>query len=202
MPRSNRDLHGSVPDQSPIALLLLDVISDFEFPSADRLLKQAIEILPQLTALKAGARADGIPAIYVNDNFGRWTSDFRHLVDHSAADSSKGKSIARALAPMADDYSVLKPKHSGFFGTSLDLVLKYLGAQLLIVTGFTTDICVAFTAADAYMRGYRLWVPSDCTAALESRYHRAALNYVKRVLGADIRPSAAVDLKTFEQSSR
>lgn len=201
MPRLSRDLHGSVPDESATALLLLDVISDFEFPGSDRLLRHATAVLPRLTALKAAARSLGIPAVYVNDNFGRWTSDFRQLVDHCMAHGSKGKPIAHALAPLADDYSVLKPKHSGFFGTCLDVVLKYLGAESLIVSGFTTDICVAFTAADAYMREYRLWIPSDCSAALESRYHRAALNYMERVLGADIRPSTSIDLKAFQRGS-
>ena len=157
-------------------------------------------MLPRLTRLKAIARTFGIPAVYVNDNFGRWTSDFRQLVDHCTAENSKGKLIAEALAPLPLDYSVLKPKHSGFFGTSLDLVLQHLGAKLLIVTGFTTDICVAFTAADAYMREYRLWVPSDCTAALESRHQRAALNYMERVLGADTRPSTEVDLERLRHS--
>lgn len=201
MRRSSRDLHGSVPDESVTALLLLDVISDFEFRDSDRLLKHAMAVLPRLTALKASAHAVGIRAVYVNDNFGRWTSDFRQLVDHCAAEGSKGRALAQALAPHAIDYSVLKPKHSGFFGTSLDLVLNYLGARSLIVTGFTTDICIAFTAADAYMREYRLWVPSDCCAAVESRYHRAALNYMERVLGADVRPSSRVNLDEFQRSS-
>jgi nicotinamidase-related amidase len=201
MPRSKSDLNGSVPDESGTALLLLDVISDFEFPDGDRLLRHATAVLPRLVALKAGARAVGIPAIYVNDNLGRWTSDFRQVLERCRAESSKGKSIANALAPLADDYSVLKPKHSGFFGTSLDLLLANLGTKSLIVTGFTTDICVAFTAADAYMREYRLWVPSDCTAALESRYHRAALNYMERVLSADVRPSTAVDLNAAQRNS-
>ena len=68
------------------------------------------------------------------------------------------------------------------------------------MTGFTTDICVAFTAADAYLREFRLWVPSDCTAALESRYHRAALNYLERVLGADGRPSTVVALNASQRN--
>ncbi|MBV8774925.1 MAG: cysteine hydrolase [Deltaproteobacteria bacterium] len=201
MPRFSRDLHGSVPDESTSALLLLDVISDFEFAGAAELLVHATAMLPRLTALKARARQAGIPAVYVNDNFGRWTSDFRHLLHHCLSDGVRGEPIARALAPLDDDYSVLKPKHSGFFGTSLELVLKYLGASSLIVTGFTTDICVAFTAADAYMREYRLWIPSDCTAAVDARHHAAALRYMERVLGADIRPSTEMELPAFQRGA-
>ena len=201
MPRFSRDLHGSVPDESPAALLLLDVISDFEFPGAEKLFTHATAILPKLTALKARARQARIPSVYVNDNFGRWTSDFRHLLEHCLKDGVKGEPIARLLAPLEDDYSVLKPKHSGFFGTSLELVLRYLGAGSLVITGFTTDICVAFTAADAYMREYRLWIPSDCTASVDARHHAQALRYMERVLGADIRPSTEVDLRSLQHGA-
>jgi nicotinamidase-related amidase len=96
---------------------------------------------------------------------------------------------------------VLKPKHSGFFGTTLDLVLHYIGAKSLIVTGFTTDTSVAFTAADAYLRDHRLWIPSDCTAAVESRHHNAALSHMERVLDADIRSSIASDLHAFKRKA-
>ena len=126
--------------KSAAALLLLDVISDFEFPDADRLFNHAASMLPRLTALKARVRQAGIPTVYVNDNFGRWTSDFRRLLDHCLSDAVRGEPIARALAPLDDDYSVLKPKHSGFFGTSLELVLNYLGVSSLIITGFTRHL--------------------------------------------------------------
>lgn len=71
MPRRNRDLHGNVPDESTTALLLLDVINDFEFAGSDKLLKHAVAVVSKLTALKVRAREAGIPAVYVNDNFGR-----------------------------------------------------------------------------------------------------------------------------------
>ena len=77
----------------------------------------------------------------------------------------------------------------------------YIGAKSLIVTGFTTDICVEFTASDADMRDYRLWILSDCTAGAESRHHNAALSYMERVLGADIRSSIAVDLHAFKREA-
>ena len=201
MRRASRDLHGSVPEKSTVALLLIDVISDFDFPDSDKLLTQARAIVPSLAELKRRAREAGIPSIYVNDNYGRWTSDFRGQLDHCLSENAKGRSIVSALEPLERDYSVLKAKHSGFYGTTLDLVLRYLGAKSLIVTGFTTDICVLFTANDAYMREYRLWIPEDCAAAVEPAHHAAAIDYMKRVLDADVRPSAAMDLGVFQQAS-
>jgi nicotinamidase-related amidase len=196
----NNDLHGSVPEDSAAALLLIDLISDFDFPDGERLAANTEAIAPAAAELKARARAARIPAIYVNDNFGRWTSDFRRLVDHCSAEESRGRLIARTLAPADDDYFVLKPKHSGFFNTTLELLLRYLHAHTLIIAGVTTDVCVMFTANDAYMREYRLWIPADCCAAVDPCDHEYALEYMRRVLGANVAPSPAIDPATARLS--
>ncbi len=77
----------------------------------------------------------GVPAIYVNDNHGHWRSDFRQVVQRLDRGGRRtGRAIAEAPAPRADDYSVLKPKHSAFFATPLDLLLRHLRVNGLIVT--------------------------------------------------------------------
>src|ERR1043166_6269978 len=163
MTRKNPDLHGNAPDNSPVALLLIDVINDFEFDEgADDLLKFALPAAKRIAALKQRASEAGIPAIYVNDNFGKWRSDFRAQVAHCINDDTRGRPIAELLKPLTEDYFVLKPKQSGFYSTTLDLLLQHLGARTLILTGFSTDICVLFTASDAHLRDYRLIVPRDC----------------------------------------
>jgi nicotinamidase-related amidase len=113
----------------------------------------------KIALLKEKLRKQEVPAIYVNDNFGRWQSDFRTHVTKCLQASSPGSAVDRPLIPGENDYSVLKPKHSGFFSTSLDVLLSYLGAKKLIVTGFAADICVHFTANDAYMRDFELAIP-------------------------------------------
>ena len=149
-PARNPDLHGNVPDDAHAALLLIDVVNDLEFDGGAELLTQALPMAEHLAELKARARAHGVPVLYVNDNFGRWRSDFRRLVEHCLG-AGRGRPIVELLQPDEDDYFALKPKHSGFFGTTLDLLLHYLGAQTVIVTGLTTDNCVLFTASDAYL---------------------------------------------------
>jgi nicotinamidase-related amidase len=139
-------------------------------------------------------------SVYVNDNFGRWSSDLRRLVDHCMNDCVRGQRIARLLKPGDDDYFVLKPKHSGFHSTSLDLVLKHLGATSLILTGLTTDICVLFTANDAYMRDYRIFIPSDCSASIDPKDHQGALKLMERVLKADTRQSGEPDLARLNKA--
>jgi nicotinamidase-related amidase len=101
----------------------------------------------------------------------------------------------RLLRPTDDDYFVLKPKHSGFFSTTLDTLLRYLGTKTLIITGMATDICVLFTANDAYMRDFRLYVPSDCVAAEDSNANAYALSYMDRVMKADTRPSYEIEFE-------
>jgi nicotinamidase-related amidase len=194
MPAKNHDLHGSVPDHSPVALLLIDVINHLDFEGGDRLLEHALPMAERLAALKRRARAAGIPAIYANDNFGRWQSDFAKVLERCRADGARGKPIADRLAPDADDYFVLKPKHSGFYGTTLDILLDYLEVDTLILAGLTADRCVLFTASDAYMRDFHLLVPADCVASIDPADNRAALAHMARVLKADTRESTTLEL--------
>jgi nicotinamidase-related amidase len=192
MPVKNRDLHGSAPDKSEIALLLIDVINDLDFPEADDLLPYARPMARKILRLKQRAKQAGVPVIYVNDNFGRWRSDFRRQVVHCLRDNSRGHQIVSLLQPEEDDYFVLKPKHSGFFSTTLETLLRYLGSRKLVLTGIAGNFCVLFTANDAYMRDYDLIVPSDCTASNTAEENRQALALMRKFLKADTRPSTKV----------
>src|SRR5688500_2994715 len=158
MPAKNKDLHGNVPDTCRVALLLIDVINDLEFENNRMLVKHSRRLANRIAALKKRARAARIPVIYVNDNFGKWQSDFNKQVEHCLNDDVPGQTLAERLRPEPDDYFVLKPKHSGFFSTTLDTVLRYLGAHTLILTGIAGDRCVLFTANDAFLREYRVFV--------------------------------------------
>ena len=179
------------PDLCHVALILIDVINDFHFPEADQLLMHARPMARNILQLKQQAKKRKVPVIYANDNFGRWRSDFRAQVDYCRQDASKGKSIVELLHPEDDDYFVLKPKHSGFYSTTLDLLLKNLGVKVLILTGVATNICVLFTANDAYMRDYQLVVPNDCVAANTAEENQEALNQMAKVLKADTRASTS-----------
>ena len=193
MPEKNQDLHGMVPDAAPVALLLVDVINAMEFEGGQRLAEAALPAARRLAELRREARELGIPVIYANDNFGKWRSDFREVVDH-ALDDVPGRPIAELLEPDEDDYFVLKPKHSAFYATTLDVLLKYLGTRRLVVGGFSGDVCVLFTAGDAYMRDLQVHVPADCVASVHEEENRRALAYMRRVLEVRTAPSTALDL--------
>jgi nicotinamidase-related amidase len=192
MEKSKKNLYGNVPDTSPVVLLLIDVINDLDFPEAPALLRQALPMARRLARLKRTAKQRGAAVIYVNDNFGRWRSDFKSQVRHCLRHGGSGKRLVEILKPEDDDYFVLKPAHSGFFSTTLDLLLKHLQATTVIVTGIAANICVLFTANDAYLRGYRIVVPKDCVAANSARLTKDALVQMQTVLKADISSSAAL----------
>ena len=192
MPAKNDDLHGNVPESCPVALLIVDVINDMEFEGGEDLLRHAMPVARRLSEFARKARQAGVPVVYINDNFGRWRSDFRALLDHCITSGTRGAPVARLLTPEESDYVVLKPKHSAFFSTTLDTLLEYLHAKTLIITGLTTDLCVLFTASDAHMRDFHLVVPSDCCAAESVERHETAMDLLRRNFRADTRESTGI----------
>ena len=184
----------SAPHSSKIALLIIDMISDFEFEDGQRLFRHALPAARNILRLKKRADAARIPTIYVNDNFGQWRSDFRQLVERCLNEPVRGKPIAQMLAPGDEDYFVLKPANSGFFSTPLRTLLQLIGVETLVLTGVTSNQCVLFTAADAYVRNYRLVVPSDCVAAINTKANGLSLKYFESVLKADVRVSSRIRL--------
>jgi nicotinamidase-related amidase len=189
------NLHGNAPDSSPLALLIIDMINDLEFEGGARLLPQALAAARRIAALKRRARAAGVPVIYANDNFGRWRSNFRQAIDHCLHDGVRGQPLAETLLPDEDDYYVLKPKHSGFYATTLGTLVDHLGARRLILTGISGDTCVLATAIDAYVRDFEIHVPLDCVASIRPADNRSALAHMKRVLHARTAPASRLDLK-------
>jgi nicotinamidase-related amidase len=199
MPARNPDLHGNVPDTSPVALILIDFINDLEFEGAEKLLRPAVRAAKAVAALQEKARARGVPIIYANDNFGRWRSDFRETVRHVLEDGVRGQPLAELLSPEREDYFVLKTKHSAFYATTLELLLQYLKTKRVVLTGVSGDMCVLLTAADAYMRDLEIYVPQDCVASISPAEHRKALGYMARVFRADTRVSAKLDLRKLQK---
>jgi nicotinamidase-related amidase len=187
-------LHGNVPDTCAAALLLVDWINDLEFEGGEDLLPHALPAAQKTAALKKRCAEAGIPCIYANDNFGRWRSDFASVVEHCKGDV-RGRPIAELLAPTPEDYFVLKPKHSGFFHTTLELLLMNLKASTLIISGLAGNICVLFTANDAYMRDYKVVVPPDCIASEDERDNQQALHVMETILKAKLTPSEQIELE-------
>jgi nicotinamidase-related amidase len=176
------------------ALLIIDMLNTLNFPGGEKLGKRALPAAENIAKLKAKAKLKNIPIIYVNDNFGQWRSDWRSVYQACAKPTSRGYELATLLRPDDDDYFVLKPKHSGFYNTTLDVLLAQLGTKELILTGIAGNICVLFTANDAHMRDFKIIVPRDCIASNTKRDDSFTLQQLDTVFGIDTRPSDSVRL--------
>ena len=197
--RSDRTRKAIAVPVTGTALLLIDVINDLAFQGSRALVAQAEPMASRLATLKRRASAAGVPTIYINDNFGQWRSDFRKTVAHCTSRSSPGRRVSLRLKPTARDYFVLKPKHSGFFDTTLDTLLEQLRIRRVILTGIAGNICVLFTANDAYMRELKIFAPADCIVSNTASDNDHALRQINTVLKGHIAESTRL---TFRPARR
>jgi nicotinamidase-related amidase len=183
-------------DRQPgrVALLMIDLINDFSFPGGKDLHDRVVGAVDVIRDLRDAVEAAGGVTVYVNDNFGEWHSEKSRLVERAI---EKGSVVARELRPRDDDYFIIKPQFSGFYATNLPVLLPKLGADRLILVGTATDICVLFTAADAHMRDYALWVPSDATVAQGDDRHRWALEIMAQSMGAETGPTSRLSVSDW-----
>lgn len=181
--------------KSNTALLIIDMINDLEFPGGEDLLPYASKAADRINDLKNRANDLDIPVIYVNDNYGKWQSDFREIYESCADESKRGSDVTKKMKPLDEDYFVLKPQFSAFYATPLELLLNHLETKTLIMTGVSGDKCIHFSANDAYMRSYNLYIPSDCMASDEEENNKLTLELMENVNGADTTPSNELSLE-------
>ena len=180
------------PAPGHTALLIIDMINDMAFEGAEALRPGARKAADAILGLRDAADEAGVPVVYVNDNFGEWHSERARLVDRSL--EGEAADMVRAIAPRQDDYFVIKPQFSGFYSTNLPVLLPKMSVTRLILTGVAADICVLFTAADAHMREYALWVPSDAVAGEHDERTNWALEIMKNSMAAETRPTTELSL--------
>src|SRR5690606_15209041 len=171
------------------ALLIIDMINTFEFEGGASLARGAEDAARRIAGLRRRWQEAGAPVICVNDNFMRWQADFRELVAVCAHDGMRGAAVARTLQPGPDDYFVLKPKHSAFLSTPLDVLLAKLGVKQLVLTGVAADSCILATSQDAHMREFQVRVPRDCVAAITQARKERALAVMRDGWNVDVRAS-------------
>ena len=190
---------STTQNQSPAALLLIDVINHFEYPDSDKLLAEALPVARRIAELKRRARASALPVIYVNDNFGQWRSDASKVLAYCLRPEAPSARFVEQIRPEDEDYFVLKPMHSGFYQTPLELLLKHLGVSTLILAGIATNSCVQYTAHDAKMRNFQIFVPPDCSAARTREEHDQAIRHMQTMASADVTPSRDLPLETLAE---
>ncbi|MFN2748303.1 cysteine hydrolase family protein [Bacillus sp. z60-18] len=179
---------------SDTALIIVDIINDFHFDMGHTLSKKTEEIADNILALKKHAEHINWPIIYINDHFGIWQADIAAII--KKCKNGKSENIIKQLAPTERDYFLIKPKHSAFYGTALETLLNELHINHLIITGIAGNICVLFTANDAYMREYKITIPRDCIASNHEKDNRYAVTMMENVLFANITTAQNLMRKT------
>lgn len=191
-------MHLENPQQAAVSVkssqvvLFVDVINHFEFPDGHALLRQAEGIAANLQALKRRALKAKVPVVYVNDNFSEWRSNPSQLLSYCVRPEAIGREFVSEVAPSQEDYFVLKPMHSAFYQTPLEVLLRYFEARTVVLCGLATNSCIMYTAHDARMRDFEIIVASDCCAARKTREHEQALVHIKRMAGARILQGSSI----------
>lgn len=181
------------PAAGGMALLLVDVVNHFAFPGGEELLRESLAIAPNIAALKKRARNSSVPVIYVNDNFGDWRADLETLTRECLEQPNGAAEFVRQLQPAVTDFRVLKPMHSGFYSTPLEILLRRLSVETVLVAGIATPGCVLSTVQDANMRRYKVLVPEDCCAARVQEEHLAAIRVMRTIQNAQVGPAKEFD---------
>jgi nicotinamidase-related amidase len=194
------DIRGPAPGGA--ALLLIDVINPMDFAGAEPLSRRALDASRVILRLRNEADALGVPVVYVNDNYGHWGSEKAKLVEICATASDAGRVLASRLGPRPQDFFIIKPQFSGFYATNLPVLLPRLGVSRIVLTGIAGDICVLFTAADAHMRDYDLWVPADAIACEQDERAAWALEIMRKSMDAETEATDRQTLASWVEKAR
>lgn len=183
-------------------LLIIDMVNDMRFEGAQAMAEDALAAAEAIVRLRSEADRLSLPVVYVNDNYGQWHSERSRIVESCREASDVSRKLADLIAPREDDYFVIKPQFSGFYATNLQVLLPKLGVSRLILTGLASDICVLFTAADAHMRAYDLWIPADAVASSRPEHQAWALQIMQKAMDAETAASSALPLEAWVARSR
>lgn len=168
------------------ALLVIDMLKDFVAEDGALSIADAKKIISNIKNVIEVARANQIPIIYICDSHRRDDKEFEIWPVH-CVEGTNGAEVIEELRPEAGDYIIKKQRYSGFFETDLDLRLKELGVEEVILTGVATNICVHYTASDAVLRGYSVIILKDCIAAITPEEHEFGIRQMKEILNCKLK---------------
>ena len=166
------------------ALVVIDMINTYDHEDAERLRESAEEVVPVLSDLVERARKAGAPVIYVNDNFGQWRSDQDALVQDALA--GEHASLVEPIVPDEDALFVVKARHSIFYETPLEYLLRTQEIDEIVLTGQATEQCILYSALDAHIRHIPVIVPREAVAHIHEDLAQAALRMMEVNMDAEV----------------
>jgi nicotinamidase-related amidase len=173
------------------ALVVIDMINTYDHEDAEHLRRSAERVVPVIRDLLRAARAAGAPVLYVNDNFGQWRSDHHQLVENALA--GEHAALVEPIVPDKDAMFVVKARHSIFYETPLEYLLRQEDIKELVLTGQVTEQCILYSALDAHIRHIPVVIPRDAVAHIDQELAEAALTMMDRNMAAE--PLAAADVR-------
>jgi nicotinamidase-related amidase len=175
------------------ALVIVDVLNPYQHEDADRLAESMAATVDQIAVLLDRARDEQRPVIYVNDNYGHWNSSSAQLLE-VALQEGRHPELVEPLRPPEDANFVIKARHSIFYETPLEYLLRQLDVSRLLLCGQVTEQCILYSALDAYVRHLSVAIPTDAVAHIDPQLADAALQMMHRNMRADLRPTADCEL--------
>jgi nicotinamidase-related amidase len=138
--------------------------------------------------------------VYVNDNHGDWSAGRRELVEHALR--GRAPELVDPIAPPSDVGFVVKARHSIFYGTQMEYLLREQEVERVVLVGQVTEQCILYSALDAYVRHFTVAIPCDAVAAIHDDLADAALRMMERNMRADVAPAAQCDLAVHRVAQR
>ncbi len=169
------------------ALIVIDLLTTYDFEDADALAENVEEALPAVRTLLRRAEEAGAPVIYVNDNYGDWNSSAEELLRRGL--KGRRPDLVEPVRPPRDASFVIKARHSIFYGTPLEYLLGQLAVDRIVLCGVATEQCILYSALDAYVRQFHVAVPPDAVAHIDPGLAEAALEMMRRNMDADLTPA-------------
>jgi nicotinamidase-related amidase len=175
---------------SRTALLVTDMITAYDFKDAEAVADHAQGPVERIAELIARARAQDMLVVYVNDNYGNWNGSRDDLLKHAA--SGAHPELVDPIQPEHEVAFVWKPRHSAFYETSLNYLLRQHDVERIILTGQVAEQCILYSALDAYIRHFQIIVPADAVVPLHPHLAEAALEMMRVNMRAQTPPTNAL----------
>ena len=175
------------------ALLIVDVINSYDFEDAETLLENARRAVPKIEGLLKRARQASIPVVYVNDNYGAWNSSLDDMVEQVL--QGEHADLLEPLVPDEDASFVVKARHSVFYETPLEYLLRQMEVERIVLTGQVTEQCILYSALDAYIRHLGVVVPTDAVAHIHEDLAKAAFKMMDVNMDVELCEAEACELE-------
>jgi nicotinamidase-related amidase len=174
------------------AVVVIDMLNTYDHEDGEQLLESARTAVPAIGHLMERAREAGALIVFVNDNFGDWTTGRAHLIEQTR--DCVGPELIDPIAPDGDIPFLLKARHSAFYGTPLEYLLRSEGVERVVLSGQATEQCILYSALDAYVRHFDVVVPRDAVAHIDEDLANAALKMMESNMRAEIADADSVEL--------